>query len=142
MNDARELSPEEYNKALFVNMVMMFSTSVLQHLGRVQDPSTGEVHTDFEAAQATIDLLDMLEQKTKGNLDDEESKMLTETCSALKMQFVQAKNAQGSTPAPAEADTPAAPQEQDQAAPAEEPSIEASSEGSRRTRFHKSYGEE
>jgi len=139
MSDTKEqLSPEEMNKALFVNMIMMFSSSVLQHLGRIPDPGSGQPHVDLQAAQTSIDLLDMLENKTKGNLDEEETQMVTETLAALKMQFVQVSNAQGDTPEePAESPAPEAAPETAEAKA--EPQVEVPEESGNRTRFHKSY---
>jgi hypothetical protein len=139
MSDTKEqLSPEELNKALFVNMIMMFSSSVLQHLGRIPDPGSGQAQVDLQAAQTSIDLLDMLEQKTKGNLDEDETQMLTETLSALKMQFVQASNAQGDSPV--EPSEPAPPEATPETGASEaEPQVEVPEESGGRTKFHKSY---
>jgi hypothetical protein len=110
-------TPEELNKALFVNLVMMFSQSTLVGLGKLANPMTGKVESpNLESAQQGIDLLVMLDAKTRGNLDRDEARLLKDSLSNLQMNFVETaadlKKAPpppsaGSTPAPAPAQAPA-----------------------------------
>ncbi len=60
----------------------------LVHLGELPEPQTGEVSRDLEQARHTIDILDMLQEKTRGNLTDQEARLLQGLCSELKMKFV------------------------------------------------------
>jgi len=60
----------------------------LMHLGEVPHPETQERHLDLDAARETIDLLIMLESKTKGNLTQEEEKLLKGLLQELQMKFV------------------------------------------------------
>jgi hypothetical protein len=101
MTEERPVSPEEIHKAYFVQLVLMLSGSALQQMGKLIDPQSKKAQINIEAAQATIDLLDMIEAKTKGNLDKEEERMLRDTLMSLKMNFVETMEAGGGEPAPA-----------------------------------------
>jgi hypothetical protein len=57
-------------------------------LGQMPDPATGESKVNKPFAKHYIDTLEMLETKTKGNLDDQESAMLNEALHALRMMYV------------------------------------------------------
>jgi len=61
----------------------------LMHLGELPNPETQERHVDLEAAKATIDLLILLETKTKGNRTPEEEQLLKTLLPELQMKFVQ-----------------------------------------------------
>lgn len=72
----------------FAAFIMSLNTSALFHLGEIADPVTGEKTIDRELARHTIDTLMLLEDKTKGNLTDEEEQMLTGILYDVKMRFV------------------------------------------------------
>src|SRR6266851_5274299 len=91
-------SPEEMNSALFANMVVQQTNMALMFLGRVPRPESGQHVQDLDAARMFIDQLEMLEVKTKGNLDKRETTLLKQSLTALRMAFVEAANAK---PAPA-----------------------------------------
>ena len=95
---AEELSREEMHAALFAQMVMQQSSLALMLLGKTPHPQTGQTVRDLDAAQMFIDQLEMLEAKTKGNLDPHEAALLKQTLMSLRMAFVEAVNA----PEPAE----------------------------------------
>lgn len=86
-------SPADLNKALFLNLIAMLSISALQQLGKIINPMTGKTEISLEGAQATIDMLDMLEAKTRGNRDAEEDKTLKDTLTMLKMNYVETGSA-------------------------------------------------
>lgn len=77
----------------FSTLVISLSTSVLYHLGEVPDPQTGGKNTDLILAKHAIDTLRLLQEKTKGNLTDEEQKLLEGILYDLRLRFVQAKAA-------------------------------------------------
>ena len=135
MTEERPVAPEEIHKAYFVQLVLMLSGSALQQMGKLIDPQSKKAQVNLEAAQATIDLLDMIEAKTKGNLDKEEERMLRDTLMSLKMNFVETMEAGGGAePAPT---TP--PQ---QPPAAEEKKVEDVKPGSadgKEPKFHKKY---
>ncbi len=72
----------------FPTFVLSLSSSALVHLGEVPDPETGRTAENIEMAKHTIDILAMLEEKTKGNLDAEESKLLKDMLFELRMHYV------------------------------------------------------
>lgn len=74
----------------FSAFVMSLNTAALYHLGEIADPETGASRQDLMLAKHTIDTLDLLQQKTKGNLSEDESSMLTKFLYDLKMRYVQA----------------------------------------------------
>ena len=80
----------EETNPLFQHLVAMLATSARQHLGAL--PGAEGQEPDAEAASLTIDMLDTLAAKTRGNHSDDEETMLTEALSSLKMAFVQVQN--------------------------------------------------
>lgn len=83
-------TPEERMSALFANMVVQQTNMALMFLGRVPHPESGKPVRDLQAAQMFIDQLEMLEAKTKGNLDKHEAGFLKQNLTALRMAFVEA----------------------------------------------------
>lgn len=75
----------------FLTFVFSLSSSALSHLGEVPDPVSGEKKQDLPLAKQTIDILGMLEEKTKGNLTEEEASFLKSVLYDLRLRFVQKK---------------------------------------------------
>tara|TARA_B110000438_G_scaffold267403_1_gene282233 strand:- start:651 stop:935 length:285 start_codon:yes stop_codon:yes gene_type:complete len=63
----------------------------MQGLGKVADP-TGQINRNLEYVNQTIDLMEMLLVKTKGNISEEIEKMLTQMISELKLNYVDEKS--------------------------------------------------
>ncbi len=74
----------------FTGFVVGLAQMALVHLGEVADPATGEVRPDLEQARHTIDILDMLQEKTRGNLTSDEATLLRTVSADLKLKFVRA----------------------------------------------------
>ena len=74
----------------FPTFIMSLNTSVLFHLGELPDPETGQRVVNVDLARHAIDTLVVLEQKTKGNLDDEESELIKNILYDVKIRFVKA----------------------------------------------------
>src|SRR5690606_27225035 len=72
----------------FDDIVRMFAMQALTYLGAFPDPETGRAVLAPEVAKLHIDLLGILQEKTKGNLTKEEDEALTETVRELRQQFV------------------------------------------------------
>jgi hypothetical protein len=125
--------PREMHKALFVSLVMMLGTSAMQHMGKLVDPQTGKAEAHLEGAQQTIDLLVMLAEKTKGNLDKDEERLLKDTLSSLQLTFVQ------SSPQQAESEAKAAPPAAE-SSPTEKQEPAAKLKPENEAKYHKSYG--
>src|SRR4051812_33350100 len=80
-------SPKALPQIDFATFVMSLASSVLMHLGELSEP--GEPSTpNLPMAKQTIDLLGMLEEKTRGNLSDEEARLLQHLLFDLRIKFV------------------------------------------------------
>ncbi len=77
----------------FATLIFSLSSSALVHLGQVPDPGTGEPKPDLPLAKQTIDLLGLLKEKTRGNLEEDEDKLLEGVLYDLRMAYVQAVKA-------------------------------------------------
>ena len=82
------MTREEQQTALFGSLVVMFQSAALQHLGKLKNPATDKIERDLPQAQMMIDMLDMLEAKTKGNLSKEEGSFLAQILRDLKLNYV------------------------------------------------------
>jgi len=72
----------------FSNLILSLSTSALIHLGQVPDPISNKTDKNIEMAKHTIDVIDMLKEKTKGNLTDNEQKLIDAVLFDLRMRYV------------------------------------------------------
>ena len=84
--------------AQFAGLVESLASQALMFMGAVRDPMTGEAQTDLRQAQAMVDMLAMLEEKTKGNLVKEEEEMLKQVLSEVRMHFVRLSNPPAAPP--------------------------------------------
>lgn len=98
------MTAEEKNQTLFMQLVIMFHTLTMHQLGKIKNPVTGKIDRDLPAAQGSIDMLEMLKERTKGNLSDNEQRMLTELLKELKLNYVD-EAAKPEPPKPEEAKT-------------------------------------
>lgn len=73
----------------FSTFVLSLSTSVMVHLGEAPHPD-GQTHRDLQLAKQTIDILGLLQEKTRGNLTDEEDKLMRDLLYDLRLRFVNA----------------------------------------------------
>jgi hypothetical protein len=80
--------PIQLPEVTFATFVFSLSSSALLHFGEVPDPTTGQKSKNLPMAKHTIDILGMLEEKTKGNLSDDESQLLTNILYDLRMRYV------------------------------------------------------
>jgi len=81
----------DYPPVNFTNFVFSLSTSALFHFGDLADSEDGKTQKNLPAAKQTIDILDMLNEKTKGNLDENENKLIQSMLYELKMRYVKEK---------------------------------------------------
>ncbi|MFQ5779838.1 MAG: DUF1844 domain-containing protein [Nitrospiria bacterium] len=73
----------------FASFILSLATSVLIHLGEEANPATGEKSVQLPMARQVIDLLTLLEAKTKGNLTKDEENLITQLLFTLRMKFVE-----------------------------------------------------
>ncbi|MEY2509305.1 MAG: hypothetical protein QOE26_68 [Verrucomicrobiota bacterium] len=130
----------------FIEFVMMQAQNAALFLGQIPNPQTGKGEVNLELAKMFIDQLAMIQEKTRGNLTNEETAVLRNTLSNLQMAFVEVSRQvregiaepEAAPESPeAEADEPAASSspEKTEASPAT-----PASESESRKKFTKSYG--
>jgi hypothetical protein len=74
----------------FSTFVISLSTQALMHLGEIENPLSGKVETDVPVAKQMIDILGMLQGKTRGNLDAGEDRLMEDILYDLRMKYVEA----------------------------------------------------
>ena len=83
-------SSENLAEINFSTFVISLSTQALMHLGEIPSPMTGKVESDFAVAQQMIDILGMLIDKSRGNLDEQEMRLMEDVLYDLRMRYVEA----------------------------------------------------
>ena len=86
-----EPSPKAEEKEFELNFstfVLSLTSSAFYHLGDIPDPMTGEKTENLPAVKQTIDILIMLQEKTKNNLDAEETKLMEQLIYELQIKYV------------------------------------------------------
>ncbi|MFO7972053.1 MAG: DUF1844 domain-containing protein [Desulfobacterales bacterium] len=78
-------------KINFATFIFSLNSSVLVQLGLIEDPATGKKTKNLPLAKQTIDILGMLEEKTRGNLTNDEENMLKNILYDLRMIYVKEK---------------------------------------------------
>lgn len=111
-----ELQIDQY---LF-QLVLSLQMAAMQNMGKIMSPITGKIERNLEQARVSIDMLGMLADKTKGNLNNEENKFLSNILHELRLNFTD----ESSKPEPATKDEQAAEKSED------EKEVEASSDKS------------
>jgi len=84
LKDGKCVMPE----VTFTAFVMSLNTAALYHCGELADPETGESHKDLVLVKHTIDTLDLLKEKTEGNLTKDEENLLETVLYDLKLRYV------------------------------------------------------
>jgi hypothetical protein len=132
----------------FIEFVMMHAQNAALFLGQIPNPKTGEGEVNLELAKMFIDQLAMIQEKTRGNLTNEESTVLRNALSNLQMVYVEVAR---ETPKGAAQPATAQPEPTEQPAPEQKPSSPPSSEtappvtstdseSESKKKFTKSYG--
>ncbi len=129
----------------FIEFVMMHAQNAALFLGQIPNPQTGKGEVNLEFAKMFIDQLAMIQEKTRGNLSQEESTVLRNAISNLQLAFVEVSKEESSTggvassqaasAAPAESLAPSTPVPSEPLAPPP-PAEESES----KKKFTKSYG--
>jgi hypothetical protein len=124
---------------------MQYSSMAMTFMGKLAHPETGKAAVDLEPAKMFIDMLEMLQAKTKGNLTKEEASLLKQTLMSLQLTFVETVDTQSKTGTPAQAAPPAGgatpPPETSPApvTPASETPTPVAAEEESRKKFTKKY---
>ncbi len=83
-----ELTPEQKQQVLFMQLVLTFQQAAWQQLGKIPSPINNKVERDLEQARHSIDILDMLKARTQGNLKEEETSFLDHILRELKLNYI------------------------------------------------------
>ena len=139
----------------FIEFVMMHAQNAALFLGQIPNPKTGEPEINLDLARMFIDQLEMIQEKTRGNLTNEEAMVLRNAVSNLQMAFVEvsggarpesARGGEGAPDTAAQPEPPPPASSQSAEPPAsgaaeQNPSISsAEPETESRKKFTKSYG--
>jgi hypothetical protein len=87
---AEDRSADALPEINFSTFIISLSTQALMHLGEIADPVSGRAETDLAGAKQMIDILSLLQQKTRGNLDAGEQQLVEEILYDLRMRYVDA----------------------------------------------------
>jgi len=74
----------------FASFLVSLGSSALVHLGEIPDPQSGAVERDLVLARHSIDVLAILQEKTRGNLDEDETRLLDALLFDLRTKFLDA----------------------------------------------------
>ena len=80
------------NTQLFMGLCTSLVTQAWMQLGKIKNPMTDKIESDLDAASLTIDMLGMLKEKTKGNVGDDETKILDQSVNELRMNYIISKD--------------------------------------------------
>ncbi len=75
-------------KPTFLTIIQVYQIEGMVALGKMLNPATNEITKSIDHARYVVDVLDVLQQKTKGNLEANEAHFLDQTLSTLKLNFV------------------------------------------------------
>jgi Domain of unknown function (DUF1844) len=126
----------------FIEFVMMQAQNAAFMLGQIPHPQTGKAEVNLDMAQLLIDQLVMIQEKTKGNLTNDEGRILANALANLQIAFVEVAQKQrpGASVSPApEPVTPSKPKVESPAAGTGE-ATGTGTEGDGKRKFVKSYG--
>lgn len=76
------------NEMLFIQLIMQNHQMAMMSLGKLENPVAGKIEKNVEFAKLSIDTLDMIKEKTRGNLSEYEEKFLDETLREVKLAYV------------------------------------------------------
>ena len=124
----------------FIEFVMMQAQNAALFLGQIPNPQTGKGEVNLELAKMFIDQLGMIQEKTRGNLTNEEGAVLKNTLANLQMAFVEVSKEMREGKTESAAAPPEQPESKDPAAETSEPAMPPQSESESRKKFTKSYG--
>ena len=90
-HEGRHSEYELLNEFGFSTFMLSLSTSALVNLGELPDPMSSKKEINLQLAKQTISIIEMLQEKTKGNLTNDEEKLLDNVLSDVRLKFVQVK---------------------------------------------------
>lgn len=152
MSDENPNQSSNTTNARFVELVSVQIQQAAMALGQIPNPMSGKAEVNLEMAKVFIDFLSALREKTKGNVSEEESRLLAQGLSGLQLAFVEARNtaqskpeaatasAAETAPTPEESSTPAGESAESGASPQKASEAVENPETESKKKFTKSYG--
>lgn len=100
------MTEQEKDELLLTQVALMFQTAALQQMGKLKNPVTDRVERDLGQARISIDILDVLHRRMKGNLSAAEERMLDGVLRELRLNYVDEAAKPDTPPAADEAGGP------------------------------------
>lgn len=92
------MANEDKNFILFTQLISMFYTAAMQQMGKIKNPISDKIERDLLQAQISIDMIDMIREKTTGNLTSEEDRLIQTLLRELKLNYVDEVNKERQAP--------------------------------------------
>ena len=84
-----EAAPRELTrKEMFLGLIHSFQAAAMQQMGKMPSPFSQQIERDLPQARLSIDMLEMLEERTSGNLTGEEARFLKHVLTELRLNYV------------------------------------------------------
>ena len=96
------MQENEKEKVLLIQLVLMFQTAALQHMGKLKNPLTDAIERDLPQARISIDMLEMLHAKMKGNLAEDEERIFSNVLQELRLNYVDEARKEPEQPPPSQ----------------------------------------
>jgi hypothetical protein len=77
---------------LFIQLIYIFQSSAMLGMGKLKNPATDKIERNLEQAKQSIDMLEMIREKTKGNISADMQRTLNTILTELRLNFVDEKN--------------------------------------------------
>jgi hypothetical protein len=103
------MTEPEKDELLLTQVALMFQTAALQQMGKLKNPLTDAVERDLAQARISIDILDVLHRRMKGNLRDAEERMFANVLRELRLNYLDESAKPGPQAPPAGPEPPAGP---------------------------------
>jgi hypothetical protein len=87
-NQMPENESQKKSEFYFVQLIITFQAAAMQQMGKLQNPITQKVERNLEQARSSIDILEMLQDKTRNNLTENEKELLEHTLYELRMNYL------------------------------------------------------
>lgn len=91
------LSEDQKQKALFITLIQQYQMQGWVSLGKLKNPTTDKFERNLDLARLSIEMLEMLKVKTSRNLNQDETELITQTISDLKLSYASESNKKSAT---------------------------------------------
>ncbi len=82
-----DINENELHSMLFFQLLYQFQSMAMMHLGKIENPVSKKIERDLEQAKGAIELVRMLKEKTKGNLNGKENEFLEQILTNLQLNY-------------------------------------------------------